>query len=203
MPAQPSLGVSLWFYKHEASGPSQYSTVSIVNPANGAFRLPPETADIGWQQLAEVIDISNDGPDATVIDTKHLQSVAYFKTFKRGFRDPGTLTCRANFVDTQWGRYLYLFKDYVYSGLTCYQTDERIWEIRIPDDTCGGNSHRFSFSGFLKTTGLEVPEDDRITTSIEIKLTGPTILQLASGNTFLDGPSSGASMTPQPGTAIS
>lgn len=181
-----SQGVQLWFYKHEETPEALPNSLPAVNAT-------------GWKMLAEIIDLSNDGPMATMIDTKHLGSPAGFKEFARGFKDGGTLQVSANYIDVQFARGLYLFKDFYRqtSGATCYRTDVRWWEIRIPDESCGGLQNRISSWGLLETLGLDVPEDDRVTTSIRVKLTSYPVFTAAAGNTLLD--QAGSVQTPVPG----
>jgi hypothetical protein len=181
---QASVGVKLLFYKHEQA-----------QVAHNPEQLP-SAATIGWNELSGIIDIGNDGPDATVIDTKSLNSPGYFMTKKRGFRDPGNWTLTVNYDKQVAARLLYLFKDFVLVNSVCYQTDERWWEIRIPHSTCGALFTRISSCGFLKKSGMETPEDDRITQDVEIELSGPPIITLADGS-LLD--QSGLVQTPKPG----
>ncbi len=169
--AQSGIGVELFFYQHEIAPLEAVVPAIHATTIGGSLPTIPATNDAKWNRFAGIVDLDVSGPDATIIDTKNLSLTTAGKTKIRGFKDGGMLSMRANYVNETLRKCLYLFKDYLLDGgSTCVNTAKRLWDLRIPSSACGSTLDRYLFHGYLKTSGLEIPEDDRMIFSIEIKV---------------------------------
>ncbi len=169
--AQSGIGVQLFFYQHELD-PAPLTLLPLhATTLGGDLPVIPATDNAKWNRFASIIDLDVSGPDATIIDAKNLSSVSATKAKTRGFKDGGMLSMRCSYVNETLRKCLYLFKDYLLDGnSTCINTAKRLWDLRIPSSACGATLDRYLFHGYLKTSGLEIPEDDRMIFSIEIKV---------------------------------
>jgi len=116
--------------------------------------LSPNWLELGW-----VIDMNVDGITVTATEVSHLRSQFCAKEFLPGKLDGGTLTLNTNFVATQYVILNALLQNY------------KAFRIITP------NISTMTFEGFITSLGVAIPDDDRITVPITIKVSGrPTFL---------------------------
>ena len=104
--------------------------------------------------LTDLIDADADGFKIGETKITHIASPNGFHEYTPGFGDGGTLSCTINFDKT------------TYNTLTGFARAIKWWKLAAPD---GGN---LSCRGFITELPFKVPDDDRITGTVKIKLTG-------------------------------
>ncbi len=115
-----------------------------------------------FSAIAEVNSISGPNKSRDTIDVTSLDSVAGYREFIAGFRDGGEVTLEMNF--TRDG-YADMDADFNIDTLVDYQ-------IVLPD----ASNTTLDFSGLVTAIGLEVPLDDKISSSATIKISGKPVL---------------------------
>ncbi len=110
--------------------------------------------------IGKLKNISVGGISVTDVDVSHLTSTDRFKEFAAGMKDPGTLDGSLVY-ESGTGEDL----------LDAVGGENETWTLTFPDGST------FACSGYMKSLGMEVPEDGAITRSISIKLSGkPTFI---------------------------
>jgi len=125
---------------------------TVFNRANGTSSSPAFTA------VAEVTSIG--GPNLTrgVIDVTSLDSTDGYREFIGGFRDGGEIPLGMNFT---LDGYDDMKADFESDDLHDYQ-------IVLPDD----GATTFEITGLVTALGMAVPMDDKVTSSVTIKISG-------------------------------
>lgn len=115
-------------------------------------------------ELAEVLSIS--GPKTKHPETKitHLKSAEKFHEYVPAFGDGDTCELELNYFSAN-ASVLYNLRPS--STDTSPGYGRRSWKIEFPDGSF------IRFIGHIAELGPEVPEDDRITQSCTIKVSGP------------------------------
>lgn len=114
--------------------------------------------------LAGIISISMSGHDTNQIDVSALDDATRWKNFLNGRVDGGDITIKINFLKSL----LATLMGYVGHAAPYY------YKITAPDgSTLAGQAN------LSKYTPLDIPEDDRITAEIAIKLTGISVFTAA------------------------
>jgi predicted secreted protein len=109
--------------------------------------------------IAEVGSITGPNLSRGTIDVTSLDSTDGYREFIGSFRDGGELTFEMNF--TRDG-YIFMKDDLESSTKVNYQI--------ILTDT---GETAFDFLGFVTALGLAVPLDDKVSSSVTIKISGP------------------------------
>jgi len=113
-----------------------------------------------WADVAEVNSISGPGMTKETIDVTSLDSTGGYREFIPGFRDGGTLQLTMNFSYATYS----LMK-------TDFDSEDTVnYEIVFVDGTS------FEFAGFVTELPLEITPDDKVTSSVTIKITGEVTL---------------------------
>jgi hypothetical protein len=118
--------------------------------------------------VGQVISISGPNISVSVVKTTHLASSNAADEFIPGFADGGTINTRMNFVKADTNT-LYGY----------YRTMKGIM-VMFNDGANSSVGSRWTFDGFISEFGNEVPENDRITADITIKVTGKPAFTTAS-----------------------
>jgi len=133
-----------------------------ISGVGALFKRSDMTSSPTFNAIAEINSIS--GPDKTrdTIDVTSLDSTGGYREFIASFRDAGQVVLEMNF--TRNG-YLDMNDDFELDTLVDYQ-------IVLPD---AGNT-TLDFSGLVTDIGLAVPLDDKITSTVTIKISGQVVL---------------------------
>ena len=126
----------------------------------------------GWDNIAQVTNISGPGLSREMIDVTSLDSTGGYREFIAGFRDAGTIVLSMNFTR---------------AGLDLFQADfeddtVKNYEIVLPD----ADATSLEFEGLVQEFPLTIPTDSQITMEVTIKITGVVTVNSGS-NTSLGG----------------
>jgi predicted secreted protein len=138
------------------------------NAISGVGTLFRRWSGTAWVNIAEVNSI--DGPNKTrnTIDVTSLDSTDGYKEFIAGFKDGGTVNLTMNF-----SRSTYDLMN------TDYEADElQSYEIMLPD----ADNTSFEFTALVVELGLSIPTDDKITSPVSLKISGPVVTESGSGS---------------------
>ena len=115
-----------------------------------------------FTDIAEVNSISGPNMSRDTIDVTSLDSTGGYREFIAGFRDGGEVSLEMNF------------------SLATYDTmkddfeDEETHNYRIVLPDTGATT--FDFAGLVTSLGMAVPMDDKVTSSVTIKVSGQVTL---------------------------
>lgn len=110
-----------------------------------------------FTSVAEVCDISADGPTVGSTKFTHLKSDNAAHEYKPGLIEGGELTFTVNHIKA------------VRNTLMGFLRVMKSWKVTDPD---GGFT---TCDGFITSLGKKNPEDDRVTGDIKIKFTGKPV----------------------------
>jgi predicted secreted protein len=114
----------------------------------------------GWVAIAEVNSISGPTMSRDTIDVTSLDSTGGYREFIAGFRDPGTVQLTMNFTNVTYDLMKTDFED----------DTQQTYEIVLPDNSS------LEFIGLVTELPIEVPTDDKITSTVTIKISGQVVL---------------------------
>ena len=121
-----------------------------------------------WVNIAEINSISGPSMSRDTIDVTSLDSIGGYREFIGGFRDAGTLQLTMNFSESTYA----LMK-------TDFESDEaQNYEIVLPDAV----HTSLEFVGLVTELPLEITADDKITSSVTLKVTGQVTVNSGSGS---------------------
>ena len=115
-----------------------------------------------FDDIAEVNSISGPNMSRDTIDVTSLDSSGGYREFIAGFRDGGEVTLEMNFSLATYD----LMKD------DFEQSDTWNYRIILPDT----GATQFDFAGLVTSLGIAVPMDDKVTSSVTIKVSGQVTL---------------------------
>ena len=121
-----------------------------------------------WVNIAEVSSISGPSMTRETIDVTSLDSTGGYREFIAGFRDAGNVQLAMNFTRTTFDT----MKDDFESDTA------QNYEIVLPD----AENTTLEFEGLVIECPLEVPTGDKITSSVNIKVTGAVTVNSGSGS---------------------
>jgi len=121
-----------------------------------------------WVAIAEVNSISGPTMSRDTIDVTSLDSTGGYREFIAGFRDPGTVQLTMNFTNATYDVMKTDFED----------DTAQNYEIVLADDI----HTSLEFVGLVTELPVEVPTDDKITSTVTIKITGQVTLDSGSGS---------------------
>jgi predicted secreted protein len=110
--------------------------------------------------LAEVNSITGPNKTRDTIDVTSLDSEGGYREFIAGFRDGGEVSLEMNFT---YATYDIINDDFESEDSVNYQ-------IELPDGTS------FTFTGLVTAVGLAVPLDDKVTSSVTVKISGQVVI---------------------------
>lgn len=134
---------------------------NLAVPAIGTKLLRGDGAGTEvFTEIAEVMDISLSGEDASEIDVTDLGATDRRRRFKPGVIDPGNCEFTVNFVP---GNSIHeaLRTDQI-AGTT------RNWRIQFPTSP----TKTWGFSGFVKSINWSMAPEETIKSSITIRISG-------------------------------
>lgn len=121
-----------------------------------------------WEAIAEVNSISGPTMSRDTIDVTSLDSTGGYREFIGGFRDGGTIQLAMNFSATTYAIMKADFED----------AASHNYEIVLAD---APTYTSLEFVGFVTEVPLEITPDDKITSSVTIKITGEVTVNSGSG----------------------
>jgi hypothetical protein len=104
--------------------------------------------------IGEVMNLSLGGISVNPVETSHLRSTSNAKTFISGMIDAGEISLTINYAKAQFNTLIGLLRS------------SQAFVLTMPD------SSTLTGSGILTSLGLEIPEDDRVTVPITVKISG-------------------------------
>ena len=111
--------------------------------------------------LAEVIEIEGPGFKVTSVDLSNLNSPSHAREFRAGFTDAGEITLKLTFTQSA---YITLLSYLNYSL--------QAWQITLPLVGSQSTAAKVTGYGHISSLGQAIPEDDRITNDVTIKVSG-------------------------------
>lgn len=119
------------------------------------------TAGATFNDLAEVTSITMPNPESDDIDFTHMESEDETKEQRPGLLDSGDASCEMNCTPAQLSTLYGLLRS------------RRTFRIVFPDD---GDNETITFKGYVKSVEGEMPVDDKISCTVNIKVTSkPTM----------------------------
>jgi len=137
------------------------------NAVAGVGTLFRRWSGTAWVNIAEINSISGPSMSRDTIDVTSLDSVGGYREFIGGFRDSGTLQLSMNFSRSTFG-----------TMKTDFESDtSQNYEIVLPD----AENTTLEFVGLVTELPLEITADDKITSSVTLKITGQVTVNSGSG----------------------
>jgi len=137
------------------------------NAVAGVGTLFRRWSGSAWVNIAEINSISGPSMSRDTIDVTSLDSVGGYREFIGGFRDSGTLQLSMNFSRSTFG-----------TMKTDFESDtSQNYEIVLPD----AENTTLEFVGLVTELPLEITADDKITSSVTLKITGQVTVNSGSG----------------------
>ncbi len=132
--------------------------------AGAAFGIGDGASSESFTDLSEVISISPPSQTTDIIDVTHLKSVNRRREFLAGFIDPGDVSLELNHVPGSAA-------DTAIQALEGLSTTTN-FRVTFPDGTSG--SVTWIFAGLLQGYEPNISADDKMTSTVTIKVTGAT-----------------------------
>ena len=140
----------------------------MSNAVAGVGTLFRRWSGSAWVNIAEINSISGPSMSRDTIDVTSLDSTGGYREFIGGFRDSGTLQLTMNFSQSTFE----LMK-------TDFESDtNQNYEIVLPDTA----TTTLEFVGLVTELPLEITADDKITSSVTLKITGQVTVNSGSGS---------------------
>jgi len=121
-----------------------------------------------WATLAEVTSISGPGMTRETIDVTSLDSIGGYREFIGGFRDGGNVQLAMNFTRVTYDIIKTDFED----------DAPKYYEIVLPDE----ENTTIEFAGVVTECPIEVTADDKVTSTVTIKVSGEVTVNSGSGS---------------------
>jgi predicted secreted protein len=121
-----------------------------------------------WENIAEINSISGPGMTRDTIDVTSLSSMGGYREFITGFRDGGTINLSMNFTRATYETMKDDFED----------DTAKNYEIVLPD----AENTSLEFTGLVTEVPLDISADDKITSSVVIKISGEVVMNSGSGS---------------------
>ena len=138
------------------------------NAVAGVGTLFRRWSGSAWVNIAEINSISGPSMSRDTIDVTSLDSTGGYREFIAGFRDPGTVQLTMNFSTTTFA----LMK-------TDFESDTAVaYEIVLSDPTYTS----LEFIGLVTELPVEITADDKVTSTVTIKITGFVTVNQGSGS---------------------
>lgn len=138
---------------------------TAVSGVGTEFRRWDATGE-AWEALAEINSITGPGSTRATIDVTSLDSTGGYREFITGFRDAGTVRLDMNFT-----------RDAYELMVNDFESDTAVnYEIVLPDV----ENTTLEFEGYVTEVPLTIPQDDKITAAVTIKITGQVTINSGS-----------------------
>jgi len=123
-----------------------------------------------WDAIAEINSISGPTMTRETIDVTSLDSTGGYREFIGGFRDGGTVQLAMNFTEATYAIMKADFED----------SAEKNYDIVLI--TAESTYFSLEFSGVVTECPIEVTADDKVTSSVTIKVSGEVTTGSQSGS---------------------
>jgi len=123
-----------------------------------------------WDNIAEVNSISGPTMTRETIDVTSLDSTGGYREFIGGFRDGGTVQLAMNFTEATYAIMKADFED----------AADKNYEILL--ETSATTHFSLEFSGVVTECPIEITADDKVTSSVTIKVNGEVTTGSDSGS---------------------
>lgn len=140
----------------------------MSNAISGVGTLFRRWSGAAWVNIAEVNSISGPSMSRDTIDVTSLDSTGGYREYIGGFRDGGTISLTMNFTNATYTVMQADFED----------ENSHHYEIVLPD----AESTSLEFVGVVTEVPLEITADDKVTSSVTIKITGAVTVASGSGS---------------------
>jgi len=121
-----------------------------------------------WVNISEVNSISGPTMSRDTIDVTSLDSTGGYREFIGGFRDAGTIQLAMNFTRSTYE-----------TMKTDFESDDlQNYEVVLPDD----ENTTLEFVGLVTELPVEITPDDKVTSTVTIKISGEVTLNSGSGS---------------------
>jgi hypothetical protein len=142
----------------------QTTFADLTNPSNVPANLSTITG--GWGELGDVISINGVPMERTVTQLTHLRSPDKAQEKVPGFLDAGQNTIRLNYYKALMTALMNISPGGPLAPDTSPSWGRLRWAVVLPDHGV------WVFIGFIKSTPIEVPEDNRNTIEVTIEISG-------------------------------
>jgi len=120
-----------------------------------------------WDRIAEITNIGGPTMTRDTIDVTSMDSTGGYKEFIASFRDAGTVSLDMNFTRNGYE-----------TMLTDFESDDlQNYEIGLPD----ADNTTFEFQGLVTECPLSAKADDKVGSSVTIKISGAVAVNSGSG----------------------
>ena len=140
----------------------------MSNAVAGVGTLFRRWSGTAWVDLAEINSISGPSITRDTYEVTSLDSTDGYREYKGGFRDGNNVQLTMNFTRSTYDTMKTDFED----------DDAQSYEIVFPDT----ENTSFEFSAFVMEISLEIVTDDKITSTVNLKVTGPVTVDSGSGS---------------------
>ena len=130
--------------------------------ASNAFAGVGTVLQMNTNAIAEINSITGPNMSRDQIDVTSLDSTSGYREFIAGFRDGGELTLNMNFTRDSYDDFLIAFQD----------DSAQAFSVALPD----AGATTFTFNGWVTGLGMAVPLDDKVTSDVTIKISGPVTM---------------------------
>lgn len=125
-------------------------------------RLNTTLSSPAYQTIAEINSITGPGMSRATIDVTSLDSTGGYREFIASFKDAGELQLEMNFTRVT---YEVMLADFESEQLRAYA-------IELPDAA----NTTLEFNGFVTAAPVSIPLDDKVTSTVTIKISGAVTL---------------------------
>lgn len=126
------------------------------------FKRSATGSALSYSTIAEVNNIDGPNMSRDTIDVTSLDSTGGYREFIPGFRDGGEVNLEMNFTITGYDQ---MKDDFESSSHVHYQI--------VLADT---GATTLEFIGYVTSLGMSTPTDDKVTSSVTIKISGQVTL---------------------------
>lgn len=139
-------------------------TSNAFSGVGTSFKRQSDASSDGapYTAIAEVNSISGPNMSRSTIDVTSLDSTGGYREFIAGFRDGGEVTLEMNFSLSTYDQ---MKDDFENENTHNYQ-------IVLPDT----GATTFQFAALVTALGMGVPMDDKVTSSVTLKISGQVTL---------------------------
>lgn len=145
---------------HSFDSALYWNEFGTIDPANLSTILTQ------WDEISNVISINGVPMEHTVTELTHLRSTDKAKEKVPGFLDAGQNTLRLNYSKATMTTLRSLAPRGTNAPDTSPSWGRLRWCIVLPDHGV------WVFTAFMKSTPMEVPEDNRVTIEVTLEISG-------------------------------
>lgn len=117
-----------------------------------------------FTDIANVTDINGPNISRSMVDVTHMQSTGYYREFKPGLKDGGSVQLALHFVPGDTNGQAAMRTDFENGVLSNYQ-------ITFTDAA----PTTYQFAGYVESFEIKVPIDSPTMANVTVKITGPIV----------------------------